>query len=65
MVEGEITIDENGKITIDMSKSGISGKGCIDATKFLEDLGEIDARNKTASYYKQSTATKRTLHNRI
>ena len=47
-----ITIGDDGEVQI--SVEGVSGKGCIDFTKFLEDeLGDVTSREHTSEYYQE------------
>ena len=47
--ELEITIAKDGTITAKVN--GIKGSKCIDATKFLSDIGRIESSTKTSEYY--------------
>jgi acylphosphatase len=47
-----ITIGEDGEVQI--AVEGVSGKGCIDFTKFLEEeLGDVTSREHTSEYYQE------------
>ena len=57
--ELEIMIDPNGNVNIKVK--GVKGKGCIDATKFLEDeLGDVEEREYTSEYYEEGESHTRT-----
>ena len=54
--EIEITIDNKGNVSYKVK--GLKGKGCTDATKFLDEaLGEVTKREYTREYYEQSVRT--------
>ena len=47
-----ITIGPDGEVQIQVV--GISGKGCLDFTKFLEDeLGDVTERVHTTEYFQE------------
>lgn len=47
-----ITIGEDGNVEI--SVEGVSGEGCMDFTKFLEEeLGDVTDREFTSEYYQE------------
>jgi acylphosphatase len=47
-----ITIGSDGEVQIQVE--GVSGKGCLDFTKFLEEeLGDVTERVHTAEYYQE------------
>ena len=47
-----ITIGPDGEVQIQVE--GVSGKGCLDFTKFLEEeLGDVTERVHTAEYYQE------------
>jgi hypothetical protein len=51
-IELEITIDEKGNITY--SVNGLKGKGCTEATEFLDNaLGEVIKREFKRDFYEQ------------
>ena len=55
--EIEITIDNEGNVSYQVK--GLKGKGCTEATKFLDDaLGQVTKREYTREYYEQQTRTK-------
>lgn len=47
-----ITIGPDGNVKIEVE--GVSGKDCMDFSKFLEDeLGEVTERVRTSEYYEE------------
>jgi hypothetical protein len=57
--ELEITIDSKGDVSIKVK--GVKGKGCIDASKFLEEaLGDVKEREYTSEYYEPEEARTKT-----
>ena len=52
--EIEITISPSGEVQ--MKVIGMAGKGCLEATKELEDaLGLVVSREKTSEFYQSET----------
>ena len=52
--EIEITISPSGEVQ--MKVIGMAGKGCLEATKELEDaLGLVVSREKTSEFYQNET----------
>jgi len=63
-IELEITIDEKGNISY--SVNGLKGKGCSEATKFLDDaLGEITKRDFKRDFYEQNQKGLNRVINRV
>ena len=57
MKEIEVTIDENGKVDIDLN--GFHGKGCDEiAKKLAKAMGSIVNIDKKCDFYKQEVQTK-------
>lgn len=55
MDELEITIDDDGNVSIKVT-NGPGGEGCIKLTKELEEaLGLVTDRELTAEYYEEKT----------
>ena len=51
MKEIEVTIDENGEISVDLT--GYRGKGCaVDSDAFIKALGKVKSREKKNEYWK-------------
>ena len=47
-----ITIGADGNVKIEVE--GVSGEGCLDFSKFLEEeLGEVTERVRTSEYYQE------------
>lgn len=44
-----VDIDSNGKIK--MESKGFLGGSCIEATRFIEEIGKVVADEKTAEFY--------------
>ena len=63
--EIEITIDENGEISLDMQ--GFQGKGCSDLSKKLIQAmkGKIKSVKKKNEYYKVEEKQKQTINRGI
>ncbi len=54
--ELEIIISPTGEVQLKVL--GMAGKGCLEATREIEDaLGEVIAREKTSEYFKEGEDT--------
>ena len=63
-IELEITIDEKGDISY--SVNGLKGKGCSEATEFLDNaLGEITKREFKRDFYEQDQKGLNRVTNRV
>jgi hypothetical protein len=52
-----IEIDDEGKLEV--KTKGFKGKGCLDASKWIEEhLGRRESIKKTADYYTEETREK-------
>ena len=63
-IELEITIDEKGNISY--SVNGLKGKGCTEATEFLDNaLGEVAKRDFKRDFYEQKRKSLNRVKTRV
>ncbi len=53
--EIEFTISPEGKV--EFTVKGVKGSGCEEIAKAFEQVGEVEAREKTAEYYEKEDET--------
>lgn len=57
MKQIQITVDPDGEVTV--KAEGFVGKGCKEATRFIEKaLGSVTGRTMTSAYYQTQTGNR-------